>query len=55
MLECVTGRKCFGCYSMVCAPRCRKCPDFFRCVKYEVDRRAYYAELLKERRDKRHG
>lgn len=55
MLECVTGRSCFGYYSAEHAPRCQKCPDLFRCVKYEVDRRAYYEKLLKEWRGKRHG
>lgn len=53
MLECVTGRRCFGYFGYHGAaksPQCRKCPDLFRCVKYGVDSRAYYKWLLKKGR-----
>lgn len=55
MLECVTGRKCFGFFSAVSSPRCKGCPDIFRCAKYEADRAVYYEWVLKERRGRNHG
>lgn len=48
MLECVTGRRCFGSHSKANALRCQSCPDIFRCVKYEVDRLAYHEWILKK-------
>ena len=55
MLECVTGRKCFGWFTSVNSPRCKECPDIFRCAKYESDREVYYTKLLEEWRGKRRG
>lgn len=55
MLECVTGRKCFGFFSTVDSLRCQRCPDIFRCAKYESDRAAYYERILKERRGMNHA
>lgn len=55
MLECVTGRDCFGCFTAVQSPMCKRCPDLFRCAKYESDRAAYYEWLLTKRWSKKHG